>query len=264
MKKTSTGIANSVRNDDKTDTHMSVEQALFRSLDTNNSGFIAKNEWIRRMNDSGIQSDDVRIKSLISALSESTDLDFETFYKLVKNQFSLIRRALTRDFIIPDFRIFCGKLTEIFDKVKSNKNGAVASYIPQLTKVFPDKFGVSVCTVDGQRFDLGDASEYFSIQSTFKPVNYCLALEAFGEEFVHKHVGREQSGHSFNAITLDDQNRPHNPMINAGAIMICSMVLLLIQRIDGEIRLLTMLFGESISLSLMSCLPKNYKSIEPV
>ena len=42
------------------------------------------------------------------------------------------------------------------------------------------------------------------------------------------------------------------------------MVLLLIQWIDGEIRLLTMLFGKSISLSLMSCLPKNDKSIEPV
>ena len=218
-------MVNSTSNGDKADMHMSVEQALFRSLDIHNSGFISKNEWIRRLNDAGIQSDDIRITSLVHALSGLADIDFDMFFKVVKNQFSLVRRALTGEFIIPDFQDFCEKLTEIFNKVKNNKNGAVASYIPQLAKVSPDKFGMSVCTVDGQKFDLGDASEYFSLQSTFKPVNYCLALEAFGEEWVHKHVGREQSGHSFNAITLDAQNRPHNPMINAGAIMVCSMVL---------------------------------------
>lgn len=79
MKKTSTEIANSVTNDDKADTSMSIEHALFRSMDTNNSGFISKNEWIRRLNESGIQSDDIRIKSLIYALSESTDIDFDAF-----------------------------------------------------------------------------------------------------------------------------------------------------------------------------------------
>jgi glutaminase len=219
------------------DTHKSVEHALFHSMDMNNSGVISRGEWIRRLNDAGIKSDDLRIKplinalsrqtdaDLINALSEHTDIDFDTFSELVKIRFSLIRRALIGELIIPDFHSFCEKLTEIFDKVKNNKDGAVASYIPQLTKVSPDKFGMSACTVDGQRFDLGDAHEYFSIQSTFKPINYCLALEAFGEDFVHKHIGREQSGHRFNAITLDDENRPHNPMINAGAIMACSMVL---------------------------------------
>lgn len=225
MKKTSTEIADFVQNDGKVDTHRSVEHALFSSMDINNSGVISKNEWIRRLNDAGIQSDDVRIKPLIDALSGYTEIDFDTFSELLKIRFSLIKRALIGEFVIPDFRVFCAKLTEIFDKVKSNKDGAVASYIPQLTKVSPDKFGMSACTVDGQRFNLGDACEYFSIQSTFKPINYCLALEAFGEDFVHKHVGREQSGYTFNAITLDSQNRPHNPMINAGAIMLCSMVL---------------------------------------
>src|SRR5436305_14618673 len=62
MKKTSTEVVDFVRNEDKVDTHKSVERALFSSMDTDNSGVISKKEWIMRLNDSGIRSDDVRIK----------------------------------------------------------------------------------------------------------------------------------------------------------------------------------------------------------
>jgi glutaminase len=44
-----------------------------------------------------------------------------------------------------------------------------------------------------------------------------------GEE-VHRWVGEEPSGLAFNAPVFDKLGRPHNPMVNAGAIMVCSLI----------------------------------------
>ena len=91
---------------------------------------------------------------------------------------------------------------------------------------------ISVTTVDGQHFSNGDADKQFCIQSCSKPLSYLIALNEFGEEYVHSSVGTEPSGRAFNEMTLksvplkDDPGHaiPHNPMINAGAIMSVSMV----------------------------------------
>lgn len=79
----------------------------------------------------------------------------------------------------------------------------MASYIPQLAKVNPDFWGVSLCTIDGQRFSLGDVNEPFTLQSCSKPLTYAIALEELGQETVHTFVGQEPSGRNFNELVLD-------------------------------------------------------------
>ena len=37
------------------------------------------------------------------------------------------------------------------------RGGAVASYIPELTKADPDLFGISLVTMDGESYSVGDS-----------------------------------------------------------------------------------------------------------
>ena len=79
---------------------------------------------------------------------------------------------------------------------------------------------VSICTVDGQRFSIGDVNTPFTMQSCSKPFLYGICLNELGSDLVHRYVSHEPSGRSFNEICLDSNNKPHNPMLNSGAIMV--------------------------------------------
>lgn len=123
-----------------------------------------------------------------------------------------------------DFEQFQSRLAEIFEDLKKNRDGQVATYIPQLAHVNPEYWGLSVCMVDGQQFAIGDTDKTYCAQSTCKPINYSMLLETLGVDTVHRYIGREPSGRGFNELTLNHEGRPHNPMINSGAIMACSLI----------------------------------------
>lgn len=128
------------------------------------------------------------------------------------------------DRTLPDFPAFLAEAEEIFQATREERGGEVADYIPQLARVDPELFGVALCTVDARQLLLGDARTDFCVQSCCKPLNYCMALEEHGEAEVHRHVGHEPSGSSFNALRLNAAGLPHNPMVNAGGIMTCSLI----------------------------------------
>ncbi|KEA62172.1 Glutaminase [Marinobacterium lacunae] len=120
-------------------------------------------------------------------------------------------------------------LQELIDhlhtKHASHYEGEIATYIPELGKANPDHFGVAVVTADGRVVEAGNSDVCFTIQSISKPLTYGMALEAYGEERVSKHVGVEPSGDAFNSIELEKiTNRPFNPMVNAGAITVTAML----------------------------------------
>jgi len=119
---------------------------------------------------------------------------------------------------------------EVFSKIYyqlevSNDPGKVASYIPELRDVNPDKFGVHLTTIDDEHYDLGDSDERFSIQSIAKVLALVLAYKLEDEKLWDR-VGVEPSGTPFNSLVqLEyDLGKPRNPLINAGALVICDIL----------------------------------------
>lgn len=103
--------------------------------------------------------------------------------------------------------------------------GKVASYIPELAGIDPRKFGVYLQTTQGKRYAYGDADEAFSVQSIAKVFLLVLAYQLEGEELWER-VDVEPSGTSFNSLMqLEyEQGIPRNPMINAGALVLCDVL----------------------------------------
>ena len=116
-------------------------------------------------------------------------------------------------------------LAELHARFAGLNQGRVATYIPELAKADPAWFGIAIATVDGQVYEVGDTRQTFTLQSVSKPLVYGLALEDRGREGVERIVGTEPSGDAFNSISLEPgTGRPRNPMINAGAIAISSLI----------------------------------------
>jgi glutaminase len=116
-------------------------------------------------------------------------------------------------------------LEQLHAEFMSINGGVVADYIPELSKVDPDLFGIAIVTVDGHVYQVGDSRHPFSIQSISKAFTYGIALEDSGNDEVASRLDVEPSGEAFNSISLErETGRPRNPMINAGAIVATSLV----------------------------------------
>lgn len=220
------------------------ERQLFYALDLDGDGFVPSADIVGMLNDAGLGRSDSRLRELFAQLDAAEGpLDVHAFVRIIGPAGMLVERALQGGLALPDFAHFAAVVEEIFRQARSNQSGKQADYIPPLAEVDAEQFGLAVVTVDGQVLALGDADIDFSIQSTCKPFNYCFALEALGEQTVHEHVGTEPSGRPFNErVLLEDEverefiengkkvrrkvrrKRPHNPMVNAGAIMCASLI----------------------------------------
>jgi glutaminase len=103
-------------------------------------------------------------------------------------------------------------------------SGAVADYIPELGKADPAHFGISLATLDGHVYEVGDTQIAFTIQSMSKPFVFALALDTLGAARVESVIGVEPSGDPFNSIRLNADNHPFNAMVNAGAIACTGLI----------------------------------------
>ena len=105
--------------------------------------------------------------------------------------------------------------------------GHTATYIPELACQDPDKLGIYIVTKESADCYAGDSFQHFTMQSGVKPMILLLALMDSGMDQVRELVGVEATGKPFDTFNYSDQalTGAHiNPMVNTGAIALCTLI----------------------------------------
>eukprot|EP01065_Artemidia_motanka_P013639 TRINITY_DN1762_c0_g1_i4.p1 TRINITY_DN1762_c0_g1~~TRINITY_DN1762_c0_g1_i4.p1 ORF type:complete len:748 (+),score=187.01 TRINITY_DN1762_c0_g1_i4:84-2327(+) len=131
-----------------------------------------------------------------------------------------LQRVMLETLQINNWRAFVGAVASLAaDALNSPNDGSC----PQdLGDQNPHLFSVSVCTVDGQQFAMGD-TEDFTMQSCMRPFLYAAAVEEYGAEHVHEFVGQEPNGRSSDDFELTSTGKPFNAVTSAGGIIVASL-----------------------------------------
>lgn len=120
-------------------------------------------------------------------------------------------------------------LNELIEKNKHlTLKGKLADYIPALNdKNRQEHLGVSIVDEEGNLYSQGDSEVKFTIQSISKVMGFILAIKDSGIDRVFEKVGCVSSDEPFDYfinLDLPTVYKPANPMINAGALVITSLI----------------------------------------
>ena len=116
-------------------------------------------------------------------------------------------------------------IDKVYKKVKPNKSGNVATYIPQLAKADPNLFGICFVTCDGNVFKAGQSNKTVPIESISKVFSAAMAADELGLNVVNEKIGNMGSSLPFNSVIGAVLTPTHtiNPFVNQGAIATTSL-----------------------------------------
>lgn len=118
----------------------------------------------------------------------------------------------------------------VVENKKYIKNGHVATYIPALAKVDENQLGIAIVDLRDNNYKeyfAGNYNNKFAIESTSKVITLIMAMLDNSPEHVFNKIGTEPSGFAFNSILnmeINNKSVPSNPFINAGAIIVNSLI----------------------------------------
>ncbi|MGG0283938.1 glutaminase [Peribacillus butanolivorans] len=105
--------------------------------------------------------------------------------------------------------------------------GQTANYIPALRNTHLSQLGICILEPGGTMITSGDWKVPFTLQSISKVLSFIAACLCRGITYVLDRVDVEPTGDAFNSIIrleMHKPGKPFNPMINAGAITIASLL----------------------------------------
>jgi glutaminase len=117
-------------------------------------------------------------------------------------------------------------IQHIYNQLKKSKGGLNANYIPELKKVNPNLYAISIFTVKGEVYNIGDYTTEFALESCSKIFTLALALEKYGIAGLKSRIGTHISSEKFNSICTFDTHKSHtlNSFYNGGALATTSLL----------------------------------------
>ena len=116
-------------------------------------------------------------------------------------------------------------INKIYNKVKHIHSGKNADYIPELAKVNPNLYAISIFTIDGYSYNIGDYTTEFAIESCSKIFTLALALEKYGIKTLQTKIGELKAFDKFNSINeILERKHTLNSFSNGGAMATTSLL----------------------------------------
>jgi glutaminase len=116
-------------------------------------------------------------------------------------------------------------ITKIYNKIKPIHSGKNADYIPELSKVNPNLYAISIYTIDGSSYNIGDYTTEFAIESCSKIFTLALALEKYGIKSLQTKIGELKAFDKFNSINeILERKHTLNSFSNGGAMATTSLL----------------------------------------
>lgn len=118
-------------------------------------------------------------------------------------------------------------LKNLVQQAELNLEGHTADYIPELANIDKDLTAIAVNQLGYETISYSNRPPLaITLQSTGKLIPLIGLLEEFGADQLFEWVKVEPSGDDFASITRLEQfgPKPSNPMLNAGAITLCSFI----------------------------------------
>ncbi|KAM7002341.1 glutaminase liver isoform, mitochondrial [Tautogolabrus adspersus] len=185
-------------------------------------GRINVNQFFEAIWSSGLHRSDPRLRECFFHLRKLQDaegsVDRNTFQRCVTGFVSLILKALQGRFVIPDFSTFTEETQKLFSRCRQ------LSSVQEKESMDSTKWGVSICTVDGQRLSLGDWAGSLVLGEVSWPLVYGVVVEQLGADLVHRYVSMDGYSRYDSPFTLTKTGIPHSPLTETGAIVTTSLL----------------------------------------
>lgn len=209
-----------------------IDESLLSDFLEDDGVDVSTAKFLHGLSKSGLRPlSDPRFKMTIDKIKAmSTDADnipetiaMEDFKRCLASNMVFITQALCGNLVIPKWTTFSDTIREIFEECRGLKEGQVADLTPQMAKIDPERYAVSICSIDGQRFSIGDSRSPFPIQDFNRVLLYALTCTDKSVDFVHQYIGKEPSGSEGEALMLKNK-KPHNPLQLTGGLTLASLL----------------------------------------